>query len=147
MSTSRTESFLAGERPEDIAIYLPRETLSGMERLLEESFAEETEDGVMIVVDGEDGQAMFEQVTGTDAMTFAGSAMDTVGQIGGNLTTAECPNAVEGTQEHALQFVFAFAEDQNEEAGGIYAEGDVIHAYAQCSCGETYTDKWVVGEK
>lgn len=147
MSASRTETFLAGDRPTDIAIYLPEDTLSGTEDLLGETFAEEAADGVMIVVDGEDGQAMFEQVTGTDPMTFAGSAMDTVGDIGGDLTDGECPKAVEGPQEHAVKFVFAFAEEQNENVGGIYAEGDVIHAYAQCSCGETYTDKWVVGEK
>ena len=147
MTDSRMESFLAGERPDDIAIYLPNETLSESESLLEEEFAEPADDGVMIVVAGAEGQAMFEQVTGTDPMTFAGSAMGTVGTITGDLSDGECPNAVEGPQEHSVRFIFAFAEEQNEEVGGIYAEGDVIHAYAQCSCGETYADKWAVGEK
>ena len=32
-----------------------------------------------------------------------------------------------------------------EAVGDIYAEGDVIHAYAACECGTTYSDKWVVG--
>jgi hypothetical protein len=147
MSESRSRAFLAGERPDDIAIYLPTETLSGDTDLREQDFAEATEDGVLIVVPGEEGQAMFEQVTGTDPMTFAGAAMGTVGHIGGDLTDGECPNAVEGPQDHEIRFIFAFAEAQNEEVGGIYAEGDVIHAYAQCSCGETYSDKWVVGER
>jgi hypothetical protein len=147
MTMSRTAAFLRGERPEDIAIYLPAETLSGTDELRQQAFAEETDDGVMLVVPGEEGQAMFEEVTGTDPMTFAGSAMGTPGHIDGDLTGGECPNAIEGPQEHAVRFIFAFAEEQNEDVGGIYAEGDVIHAYAQCACGETYTDKWVVGER
>lgn len=147
MTEARSEAFLAGERPDDIAIYLPNETLSDSEDLLAQDFTEAAEDGVLIVVAGEDGQAMFEQVTGTDPMTFAGSAMGTVGSIDGSLTGGECPNAVEGPQDHDVRFIFAFAESQNEDVGGIYAEGDVIHAYAQCACGETYSDKWVVGEK
>jgi len=147
MPGPRTTSFLAGERPDDVAIYLPEETLSGGEELLETDYAEPADGGVILVVAGERGQATFEEVTGTDPMTFAGSAMGTPGSIDADLAGGECPNAIEGPQDHQLRFVFAFAEDQNEEVGGIYAEGDVIHAYAQCSCGETYADKWVAGER
>jgi hypothetical protein len=30
--------------------------------------------------------------------------------------------------------------------GGVYAEGDVVHAYAQCACGTAYSDRWVVDD-
>ncbi|WP_214676352.1 DUF5807 family protein, partial [Escherichia coli] len=40
----------------------------------------------------------------------------------------------------------AFAEAQNEEVGGIYAEGDVIHAYAKSSEGAAFSDRWVVDD-
>ncbi len=147
MPGPRTTSFLSGARPDDVAIYLPEETLSGGKALLETEYAEPAPDGgVLLVVAGERGQSTFEEVTGTDPMTFAGSAMGTPGVIDTDLTGGECPNAIDGPQEHAVQFIFAFAEEQNEEVGGIYADGDVIHAYAQCACGETYADKWVAGK-
>ena len=56
----------------------------------------------------------------------------------------DCPEG--DGDEHAPRFVFAFAEEQNEEVGEIYAEGDVIHAYAVCECGAAYSDRWVVDE-
>ncbi len=45
-----------------------------------------------------------------------------------------------------MKFIFSFAEAQNEEVGGIYEEGDVVHAYAKCTCGTTYSDRWVVDD-
>jgi hypothetical protein len=30
--------------------------------------------------------------------------------------------------------------------GGLYAEGAVVHAYAHCECGTSYSDRWVVDE-
>ena len=48
---------------------------------------------------------------------------------------------------HDTRFVFAFAEEQNEEVEGLYNEGDVIHAYVQCTCGTAYSEKWLAGEK
>ena len=32
----------------------------------------------------------------------------------------------------------------DEAVVDLYAEGDVIHAYAACDCGTTYSDRWVV---
>ena len=46
--------------------------------------------------------------------------------------------------DHDVRFVFAFVEDQNDSVGGLYADGDVMHAYAACDCGTTYSEKWVV---
>lgn len=43
--------------------------------------------------------------------------------------------------------MFAFAEEQNGEVGGLYAEGEVIHAYVACTCGQRYSDKWVADEQ
>ncbi len=47
---------------------------------------------------------------------------------------------------HYPTVVFSFAEARNEDIGGLYARGDVVHAYAQCACGARYADRWVAGE-
>lgn len=132
------EEFLAGERPDDVALYLADSYVSD-ERL--EQFGDRVADGVLIVVDGERGRNAFRAATGTGAMEFAKSAMNLEGTIDDGLTSGKCPD-VSADDGHAVQFVFAFAEERNEEVGGIYAEGDVIHAYAQCTCGTAYSDRW-----
>ncbi|WP_255170536.1 DUF5807 family protein [Natrononativus amylolyticus] len=135
--------FRAGERPDDVGLYLADSFVED-DRL--ERFGEPVDGGVLIVVDGESGRNAFEAATGTDAMTFAGSAMQREGEIDADLTGGGCPDADE-EGDHAVQFVFAFAEERNEEVGGIYEEGDVIHAYARCACGTAYSDRWVAGER
>ncbi|WP_049928359.1 DUF5807 family protein [Halopiger goleimassiliensis] len=136
------EEFLAGERPEDVALFLADSYVSD-DRLAE--FGDAVENGVLIVVDGERGRNAFQAATGTDAMAFAKNAMGLEGVIEDDLTGGQCPEA-STDEDHAVQFVFAFAEEQNEDVGGIYADGDVIHAYAQCTCGTAYSDRWVVTE-
>ncbi|QRV13542.1 hypothetical protein JMJ58_11245 [Haloterrigena salifodinae] len=138
--TDPREEFLAGERPDDVALFLADSYVSD-DRLAE--FGERVEDGVLIVVDGERGRNAFEAATGTQAMQFAKSAMELEGIIEDDLTGGQCPEAP-ADEEHAVQFVFAFAEEQNEDVGGIYAEGDVVHAYAKCTCETAYSDKWNV---
>ncbi len=140
MSESR-EEFLAGERPDDVALFLADSFVSD-DRL--ERFGDPVADGTLIVVDGERGRNAFQAATGTGAMEFAKSAMSTEGEIDDDLAGGQCPDAGDG--DHAIQFVFAFAEEQNEEVGGIYADGDVIHAYAQCTCGTAFSDRWNVTE-
>ena len=141
MSNPR-EEFLAGERLEDVALFLADSYVSD-DRL--EQFGDRVDDGTLIVVDGERGRNAFQAATGTGAMEFAKSAMSTEGEIDDDLTGGRCPDAADG-EPHAVQFVFAFAEEQNEEVGGIYAEGDVVHAYAQCTCGTAFSDRWNVSE-
>ncbi|ELY41764.1 DUF5807 family protein [Natronorubrum tibetense] len=136
--TNAREEFLAGERPDDVALFLADSYVSD-DRL--EQFGDRVEDGVLIVVDGERGRSAFQAATGTQAMEFAKSAMDLEGEIDDELSSGDCPEATDG-EEHAVQFVFAFAEEQNEDVGGIYAEGDVVHAYAKCTCGTAYSDRW-----
>lgn len=136
--TDSREEFLAGERPDDVALFLADSYVSD-DRL--EQFGERVEDGVLIVVDGESGRSAFQAATDMQAMQFAKSAMDLEGPIDDDLSDGQCPEAGDG-EEHAVQFVFAFAEEQNEDVGGLYAEGDVIHAYAQCTCGTAYSDRW-----
>ncbi|MXV60745.1 hypothetical protein GS429_01390 [Natronorubrum sp. JWXQ-INN-674] len=137
MSNPR-EEFLAGERPEDVALFLADSYVSD-DRL--ERFGDRVEGGVLIVVDGESGRNAFQAATGTEAMQFAKSAMELEGIIDDDLAGGQCPEAPTD-EDHAVQFVFAFAEEQNEDVGGIYAEGDVVHAYAKCACGTAYSDKW-----
>ncbi|WP_255193279.1 DUF5807 family protein [Natronobeatus ordinarius] len=139
MSDAR-EEFLAGERPEDVALFLADSFVED-DRL--ERFGDRVDGGYLLVVDGERGRNAFQAATGVGAMEFAGAAMGLEGIVDGDLTGGTCPNELEGG-DHEVQFVFAFAEEQNEEVGGIYAEGDVIHAYAQCRCGTAYSDRWTV---
>ncbi|PSQ33689.1 hypothetical protein BRD05_08325 [Halobacteriales archaeon QS_9_70_65] len=113
---ARYESFLAGDRPDDVLVYLHEDGVGSVEDLLE--IGTRVDDGVVLVLPGDDGRAAFESATGLDPMAFAGAAMDTDGDVGD--------------------------EEQNEAVGDLYAEGDVMHAYAACDCGTTYSEKWVV---
>lgn len=139
-TAARYESFLAGDRPDDVLVYLEEEGVGSVEDLLE--IGTRVDDGVVLVLPGGDGRAAFESATGLDPMEFAGAAMDTDGEIDDDCAGGTCP-AGDGV-DHYARFVFAFAEERNESAGGRYAEGDVMHAYAACDCGTTYSEKWVV---
>ena len=138
----RFEAFLAGTRPDDVAAFFSTATLSDAETLAAESYATAVEGGVRIVVPGEAGRAAFESATGVDPMDFAGQAMGTEGEIAETLAAGTCP-AAEEPGPHEVEMAFAFAEEQNDDVGGLYAEGDVIHAYAKCSCGQAYAEKWL----
>jgi hypothetical protein len=146
MDTQRQE-FLAGERPEDVLIFLSESEISDLDTLADHG--ERVSDGIVIVLDGEQGRDVFERMVGVEAMGFAGAAMDTEGTIAADCTGGECPSKHpdEPNADHQVRFLFAFAEEQNEEVGGLYANGDVIHAYVACTCGTTYSDRWVVGER
>ena len=137
---ARYESFLAGDRPDDVLVYLHEGGIGSVEDLLE--IGTRVEDGVVLVLPGAEGKAAFESATGLDPMEFAGAAMDTDGDIDDDCTSGTCPEG--NGDDHYARFVFAFAEEQNEGVGGRYAEGDVMHAYAACDCGTTYSEKWVV---
>ena len=158
---SKLQEFLDGERPEDVALYLSGSFLDADSRLW--NVGEETDDGVVLVVDGETGRNAFAAGTGMEAMEFAQTAMDTDGDVHEDLSGGTCPEADGDNQSdgdsagaaeggdgdandagHEAEFVFAFAEEQNEEVGGLYAEGPVVHAYAQCECGTAYSDRWVI---
>ena len=138
---SKREQFLAGERPEDVAVFLAESFVDDLDALA--GSGEPVPDGILIIVDGDRGRDAFQAATGMDAMNFASAAMGTEGQIDRDLSGGTCPSTETGA--HEVQFTFAFAEEQNEEVGGIYAEGDVIHAYAYCTCGTAFSEKWVVG--
>jgi hypothetical protein len=143
--TKRAE-FLAGERPEDVAFFLHEDAVDDVGALAE--YAETVEDGVVLVLPGEQGRSAFQKAAGKDPMQLAQQAMNTDGTVSADLTGGVCPaEAEEPEEDHTARVVFAFAEEQNEEVGGLYAEGDVIHAYGVCTCGETYSHKWVVGER
>ncbi|CAI48776.1 uncharacterized protein NP_1370A [Natronomonas pharaonis DSM 2160] len=137
----RYEAFLRGERPDDILVYLHEEGVGSMESLLD--IGVRVDDGVVLVLPGDEGRAAFQQATGLDAMDFAGMAMQTDGAIDDDCTGGTCPDA-DTDDDHYVKFVFAFVEEQNEGVGGIYADGDVAHGYAACACGTTYSEKWVL---
>ncbi|WP_066413872.1 DUF5807 family protein [Halorubrum aethiopicum] len=155
---SKLEAFLAGDRLDDVVFYLSDAFLDDDSRLRE--VGTETDDGVRLVLDGETGRSAFQAGTGMGAMEFAKEAMANEGAIARSLDGGECPFAGDDGDsddsdddgdddgdDHEVRFVFAFAEGENPEVGGLYAEGDVIHAYAHCTCGESYSHKWVVGER
>ncbi|WP_158058799.1 DUF5807 family protein [Halorussus halophilus] len=137
---SKREQFLAGDRVEDVAVFLADSFVDGDGGLA--SHGEQVEDGVVLVVEGDQGRSVFKTATGMDAMGFAKQAMGTDGDIDHDLAGGTCPDC--GSSE--VEFVFAFAEEQNEEVGDLYAEGDVIHAYAYCECGTAYSEKWLAGD-
>jgi len=139
---ARYAGFRRGERVDDVCIYLHEEGVGNVEALSELSLR--TGEGVLLVMPGEEGRAAFRRATSLDPMDFAGMAMDTEGEIDDDLTSGTCPDAGDGAA-HYVKFVFAFAEAHHPEMDGLYAEGDVVHAYAACACGTTYSDKWVAG--
>ena len=151
--TDALDAFLAGDRPDDIAVFLADGVVDDPETLADRGVR--VDGGVVIVVDGERGRQVFRSITGADAMAFAREAGATDGEIAPDLSDGACPERSEPEHseqdaiagDHAVQFVFAFAEERNEEVGGIYAEGDVIHAYARCDCGAGYSQRWVAGER
>ncbi|WP_135663277.1 DUF5807 family protein [Halorhabdus rudnickae] len=139
------EAFLAGNRPDDVAFFLHEDAVSNPEAL--DEYAEPVENGLVLVLPGEEGRSAFQSAAGIDPMALAQAAMDTPSEIDRSLVGGTCPVADEAPEDdHHVRLVFAFAEAQNEEVGGIYAEGDVIHAYAACACGQRYSEKWVVEE-
>ncbi|WP_435123918.1 DUF5807 family protein [Halobaculum sp. D14] len=142
---SKLDEFLAGDRLDDVAIFLTHDYLDSQGKIA--NMGEAVDDGVVLVVPGDDGRKAFASGTGMDPMEFAREAMDETGTIAPDLGGGDCPAAGDDDEEHAVQFIFAFAEEQNEDVGGIYEEGDVMHAYAHCSCGTNYSHKWVMGER
>ncbi|WP_340097854.1 DUF5807 family protein [Salinibaculum salinum] len=143
MTESDRAAFLAGDRPEDVFIYLDEAAVSNPEAL--EAHGERVDGGIVLVLAGEKARSVFQQAAGIDPMAFAKEAMGTEGTIDADCTGGTCP-AGDG-DDHEARFVFAFAEEQNEEVGDLYAEGDVIHGYVSCACGRAYSDKWVVGQR
>jgi hypothetical protein len=139
------EAFLAGDRPEDVLVYLDEAAVSNPEAL--ETHGERIDDGIVLVLPGEKARSVFQSVAGIDPMAFAREAMDTDGEVAPDCTGGVCPASEGDGADHRARFVFAFAEEENEGAGGLYAEGDVIHAYVSCACGESYSQKWVAGER
>jgi len=138
------DAFLAGDRPDDVLIYLSDAVVGNRAAL--ESVGDPVSDGVVLVVPGTEGRQALERAVDVDPMAFAQAAMDTEGAIAPDCTDGTCPAAGE-PDGHAVQFVFAFVEARNPEVGGLYAEGDVVHAYAQCACGERFADRWVAGSR
>jgi len=139
MSDSDLDAFLAGDRLDHVALYLTDDYLDDEGTIAD--YGRVVDGGVVLVVPGEKGRRLFSAGTGMDAMEFAKQAMGTDGDIDRDLKGGACPDCGEGAA-----FIFAFAEARNEEVGGIYAEGDVIHAYAACPDGTAFSDRWVVGE-
>ncbi len=139
----KREAFLAGTRLDDVHVYIADSAVSNLDTL--EAHGERVDGGVVLVLDGERARSVFQRAAGIDPMRLAGQAMGTEGEVDADCTDGSCP--VGEGPEHEPQFIFAFAQAQNEEVGGLYAEGDVIHAYAACSCGEYYSQKWVAQQR
>jgi hypothetical protein len=136
---SKLSEFLAGERLDDVAFFLTEEYLD--ENGMIANRGEAVEEGVVLVEPGEKGRKLFSSGTGLDVMQFAQKAIGTDGHIERDLSGGESEDG------EAARFVFAFAEAQNEGVGGIYGEGDVIHAYAYGEDGTAFSDRWIVGRE
>jgi hypothetical protein len=140
------QQFLDGDSPGDVLVFFAESAVSDLGTLAQHG--EQVARGVVLLLEAERGRSAFEGATGIDPMTLADAAMDADGDIDLHEFEGRCPEAADSgaSEEHAPRFVFAFAEEQNEEVGGIYAAGDVIHAYAVCECGTAYSDRWVADE-
>ena len=142
----KLQAFLAGERLDDVAIFIDERQL-GDDHNLGEAGAE-VDTGIVLVVPGEAGRNAFQGATGIGAMEFAKEAMGRDGEIESTLAGGVCPDDDgDDGETHTIEFVLSFAEAENEEVGGLYAEGDVIHAYAHCSCGVNFSHKWLAGSR
>lgn len=133
------ETFLAGQAPDHVAIVLSERSMSSPEAL--DGYAEPLDGGRAIVVSGAKGRSVFKRAAGADPMAFARVASDRDGRVARDLSDGDCPEGDDAAHEPRL--VFAFVEAENEAAGGLYAEGPVVHAYVECECGTRYADKWV----
>ena len=154
---SKLDEFLAGDRLDDVALFLTHEYLDSQGKLpnlgeeVENGYVlvvdgDVVENGYVLVVDGDDGRRAFAAGTGMDAMEFAQQATGTKSHVERDLGGGECPDSAPD-ENHETRFIFAFAEEQNDGVGGLYERGDVVHAYAHCTCGTDYSDRWVVGEE
>lgn len=153
---SPREAFLAGERPDDVAIYLSESGLRNADALADR--AEDVEDGYVLVLTGERGREVFSVVAGEPPMEFAGAASEREGVVDRDLTGGDCPDDGAGAETggadgeaggsaHEPRFLLAFVQEETEGAGERYEEGDVVHAYVRCDCGAAYSDRWLVGEE
>jgi len=141
-------AFLAGERLDDVLLYFNAADVDGLDRLAE--VGERVESGAVLVLDGTEGRSAFQRATGVDPMSLPNMADRVADGIARDCTGGTCPDdpateadAADADDPHRVKFLFAFAEGQNEDVGDIYAEGDVIHAYAVCTCGTVYSERWV----
>lgn len=142
---SARDEFLAGERPKEVALFLADDQVDEPEALTTVGTAERVSGGTVLVVPGDRGRAVVSQATGRDVMEFAQDAGDNRTKVDRDLTGGDCPTDEEDGDHQAL-FTFAFVEAENEDVGDLYAEGPVVHAYVACSCGTTYSERWVAGE-
>ena len=142
----KLEQFLAGERLDDVAIHIDEGQLGDDHNL--GSAGSEVDTGIVLVVPGEAGRNAFQAATGIGAMEFAKEAMGRDGEIESRLAGGVCPDGDgDDSEPHNIEFVLSFAEAKNEEVGGMYEDGDVIHAYAHCSCGVNFSQKWLAGSR
>ncbi len=135
---SDLETFLAGRAPDHVAIVFSEASLADPAEL--DEYAEPLDGGRALVLGGAQGRSVFQRASGQDPMGFARAASDREGRVDRDLAGGDCPDA--GEDAHEPRLVFAFAEAQNEAAGGLYAEGPVVHAYVECECGTRYSDRW-----
>jgi len=111
-------AFLAGDRLDDVAIYVADTVVDTDHPLSTAGIA--VDGGVVVVVAGETGREAFADSTGLDPMAFAKQAMDRTGEIDDRLAGGVCPAAADDpTASHHIEFGFAFAEAENEESAGF----------------------------
>jgi len=144
--TDARQAFLAGDRPEDVALFLADGLVDDLDAL--EEYGDRVDDGMVLVMDGETGRSVFQKATSMEAMAFAGRAMRTDGEIAADLTGGTCPKRdTAETDDHRTRFVFAFVEERTDDVDGLVSEGDALFAYAHCTCGAAYSDRWLTGDR
>lgn len=134
--------FIAGEKPKHILLYHG----IGAGKLPDQAakLAHDIEDGHVMVLPAAMAQEIADKVLIPDLSTFSERSRERGGAIESFLTAGTCPEAMDNGKGHTLEQIFAFVQPKDELLGGIYAKGDVMHAYALCSCQTYYSDRWVV---
>ena len=132
------DEFLAVNRHDDIVLFLSEHVVDEHSAIRDQALSVET--GCVLTISGTRAQQIVESAIGMGPMAFAKKAMGTRVHVDRELKDAACPS---GHTDHETEFILAFSEAENQAVGGLYAQGPVIHAYTQCSCGALAADKWV----
>jgi hypothetical protein len=134
--------FVAGNRPEHVMLF-QRDGTGPLSDNAQE-LGHEVADGTVIVAPAVMAQEIVSEVLSPSPTEFTDRAREREGEIESFLTAGTCPDAGEDDGKHLLEQLFAFVQPEDQSLGEMYAKGDVMHAYAQCSCQAHYSDKWVI---
>ncbi|WP_254280489.1 DUF5807 family protein [Haloarcula marina] len=140
------EQFIAGNRPGHIMLFQHENATSLPDDA--SKVAKNAAEGKMIIQPAVMARDLIDKVLVPNISQFTELSQKRQGNIEPYLTSGDCPEANSNHDEdHIIEQLFAFVQPKHNSLGGIYADGDVMHAYARCSCQVHYSDRWVIASK